>query len=73
MTWYPSVCPHDCPSVCALEVERRADGRLGKVRGSSRNAYTAGVICAKVARYHERFHHPERLGFPLRRKTTLST
>jgi anaerobic selenocysteine-containing dehydrogenase len=68
MTWHPSVCPHDCPSVCALEVERRADGRLGKIRGSSRNAYTAGVICAKVARYHERFHHPERLGFPLRRK-----
>jgi anaerobic selenocysteine-containing dehydrogenase len=68
MTWHPSVCPHDCPSVCALEVERRADGRLGRIRGSSRNAYTAGVICAKVARYHERYHHPERLGFPLRRK-----
>ncbi len=25
------------------------------------------MICAKVARYHERYHHPERLGFPLRR------
>ena len=68
MSFHPSVCPHDCPSVCALEVEKRADGRLGKVRGSSRNAYTAGVICAKVARYHERFHHPDRLAFPMRRK-----
>lgn len=68
MTWLPSVCPHDCPSVCALEVERRPDGTLGKVRGSTRNAYTAGVICAKVARYHERFHHPGRLAYPLRRK-----
>lgn len=67
MTWHPSVCPHDCPSVCALEVERRADGRLGKVRGSARNSYTAGVICAKVARYHERFHHEDRLAHPLRR------
>jgi anaerobic selenocysteine-containing dehydrogenase len=67
-SWHPSVCPHDCPSVCALEVEKRADGTLGKVRGSMRNAYTAGVICAKVARYQERFHHPERLGWPLRRK-----
>ncbi len=57
----PSVCPHDCPSVCALEVERLDGGRLGKVRGSNRNSYTAGVICAKVARYHERFHHPDRL------------
>jgi anaerobic selenocysteine-containing dehydrogenase len=54
--------------VCALEVEKRPDGGLGKVRGSARNAYTAGVICAKVARYHERYHHPERLAFPLRRK-----
>lgn len=68
MTFAPSVCPHDCPSVCALEVEVLPGGRLGKVRGSSRNAYTAGVICAKVARYHERFHHPERLAHPLRRK-----
>lgn len=61
----PSVCPHDCPSVCALEVERLADGRLGRVRGSKRNSYTAGVVCAKVARYAERFHHPDRLGEPL--------
>ncbi len=68
MTFHPSVCPHDCPSVCALEVEKLPDGRLGRVRGSERNAYTAGVICAKVARYHERYHHPDRLGFPLRRK-----
>ncbi|MFO1075484.1 MAG: molybdopterin-dependent oxidoreductase [Geminicoccaceae bacterium] len=68
MSWHPSVCPHDCPSVCALEVERREDGSLGKVRGSTRNAYTAGVICAKVSRYQERFHHPDRLSHPLRRK-----
>ncbi|HEX6142288.1 MAG TPA: molybdopterin oxidoreductase family protein [Geminicoccaceae bacterium] len=63
----PSVCPHDCPSVCALEVEKLDGGRLGKVRGSERNPYTAGVICAKVARYAERFHHPDRLGQPLLR------
>ncbi len=68
MTFHNSVCPHDCPSVCALEVEKTAEGRLGKVRGSGRNPYTAGVVCAKVARYHERFHHPDRLGYPLRRR-----
>ena len=38
------------------------------MRGSDRNSYTAGVICAKVARYHERYHHPDRLAFPLRRR-----
>ncbi|MCB1883145.1 MAG: molybdopterin-dependent oxidoreductase [Geminicoccaceae bacterium] len=62
-----TVCPHDCPSTCALEVEIE-DGRLAGVRGGRRNPYTAGVVCAKVARYAERFHHAERLAHPLRRR-----
>jgi anaerobic selenocysteine-containing dehydrogenase len=62
-----SACPHDCPSTCALEVEV-FDGRtIGRVRGAADNAYTAGVICAKVARYAERVEHPDRLTQPLRR------
>jgi anaerobic selenocysteine-containing dehydrogenase len=62
-----SACPHDCPSGCALEVERLAPDRIGAVRGARENGYTAGVVCAKVARYAERVHHPDRLGSPLRR------
>ena len=62
----PSVCPHDCPSVCALQVEVTADGRIGRVRGGEQ-PYTDGVICAKVARYAERAHHPDRLRQPLLR------
>jgi len=62
-----SVCPHDCPSTCALEVERLSPTRIGRVRGAEANSYTAGVICAKVARYAERIHHPDRLTRPLRR------
>ncbi len=63
-----SACPHDCPSTCALEVEV-LDGRtIGRVRGAEDNGYTAGVICAKVARYAERVHHPDRLLQPLRRR-----
>jgi anaerobic selenocysteine-containing dehydrogenase len=62
-----SVCPHDCPSACSLEVEV-IDGRtIGRVHGSAEQTYTAGVICAKVARYAERTHHPDRLMHPLRR------
>lgn len=62
-----STCPHDCPSACALDVEV-LDGRtIGRVRGSKQQTYTAGVVCAKVARYAERIHHPERLTHPLRR------
>jgi len=60
-----SACPHDCPSTCALEVEI-ADGRIGRVRGAEMD-YTAGVICAKVARYAERANHPDRLLHPLLR------
>jgi len=65
--YLPSVCPHDCPSTCALEIERLAADRIGKVRGARGNDFTQGVICAKVARYAERVHHPERLTTPLRR------
>jgi anaerobic selenocysteine-containing dehydrogenase len=67
LDFVPSVCPHDCPSTCALEVERLSPTRIGKVRGAAGNSYTAGVVCAKVARYAERQHHPDRLAFPLRR------
>jgi len=62
-----SVCPHDCPSTCALEVERLDARTIGRVRGGRKDGYTAGVICAKVARYAERQHHPDRLTRPLRR------
>jgi anaerobic selenocysteine-containing dehydrogenase len=62
-----SACPHDCPSTCSLDVEV-IDGRsIGRVHGAESNRYTAGVICAKVARYAERIHHPDRLLHPLRR------
>src|SRR5262245_21570277 len=62
-----SVCPHDCPSTCALDVELLGSDRIGRVHGAKDNAYTAGVICAKVARYAERVHHPDRLLYPLKR------
>jgi len=62
-----SVCPHDCPSACALEVERIDSHRIGRIRGAETQAYTAGIVCAKVARYAERQHHPDRLAVPLRR------
>ena len=64
---FHSACPHDCPSTCALEVERLDAKTIGRVRGAADNPYTRGVICAKVARYAERTHHPDRLLTPLRR------
>ncbi len=62
-----SVCPHDCPSTCALDVEIIDERTIGRVRGAKDDPYTAGVICEKVARYAERIHHPGRLLYPQRR------
>jgi anaerobic selenocysteine-containing dehydrogenase len=67
MTFQSTVCPHDCPSTCALEVDIQDNNRIGSVRGAADNTYTAGIICAKVARYAERQHHPDRLTTPLLR------
>jgi anaerobic selenocysteine-containing dehydrogenase len=62
-----TTCPHDCPSTCSLEVEVNSPTEIGRVHGSKSNTYTDGVICAKVARYAERAHHPDRLMKPLKR------
>ncbi len=67
LTIRPSVCPHDCPSTCALEVEVHDNARIGTLRGAEANSYTAGVICTKVSKYAERIHHPDRLTHPLLR------
>src|ERR1700761_4431891 len=45
-----SVCPHDCPSTCALEVERLDARTIGRVHGGRKDGYTAGVVWAKGAR-----------------------
>jgi len=60
-----STCPHDCPSACALDVEVIDNASIGRIRGSKQQTYTAGVICAKVARYAERIHHPDRHTHPM--------
>lgn len=59
-------CPHDCPDTCSLltTVER---GVAVRVQGNPAHAHTAGVLCAKVARYPERTYHPERILTPLKR------
>jgi len=62
-----STCPHDCPSTCALDVERLAPDRVGRLHGGRWNSYIDGVICAKVARYAERVHGSNRLTTPLLR------
>ncbi len=68
---FHSTCPHDCPSTCAIEVEKIDSHTIGRVYGAD-NSYTQGIVCAKVARYAERIHHPQRLGRPKRRTNKKS-
>ena len=62
----PSVCPLDCPDRCALDVTVD-NGRVVKIDGSHRSEYTNGYICAKVRRFPEREHSPERVLYPMKR------
>lgn len=59
-------CPHDCPDTCAL-LTTVENGVAIRVQGNPDHPATGGVLCAKVAKYAERTHHPERLTQPLRR------
>jgi anaerobic selenocysteine-containing dehydrogenase len=66
ITSMQSVCPHDCPSACRLDVEV-ADGRLTSVTGDTGHPFTQGVICGKVRAYADRVHSSLRVREPLRR------
>jgi anaerobic selenocysteine-containing dehydrogenase len=62
----PSVCPHDCPSQCALQVTVDS-GRITDVVGDPTHPFTQGVICGKVHDYAERVYGNTRVSTPLRR------
>jgi len=67
-----TTCVMDCPDTCALEVEVRpgeggAPPEVVSLGGAADHPTTRGFICGKVARYHERLDHPDRLLHPLRR------
>ncbi|MEO5334258.1 MAG: molybdopterin-dependent oxidoreductase [Magnetococcus sp. YQC-5] len=49
---FDSVCPLDCPGACALKISIEED-RLVSIEGNPEHPCTQGVICGKVARYHE--------------------
>src|SRR3954462_4966950 len=72
-----TVCSHDCPDSCGVlvtvETRRRADGfeteRATKVQGDPAHPVTQGFLCAKVAKYLDRVYSPDRLLYPMRRRT----
>ena len=64
-----TVCSHDCPDSCAVLVTVDAKGRAVKVAGDPSQPVTQGFLCGKVAKYLDRVYAPERILYPLRRKS----
>ncbi|MGB6721741.1 MAG: molybdopterin-dependent oxidoreductase, partial [Terracidiphilus sp.] len=64
-----TVCSHDCPDSCAVLVTVNEAGRAVKVAGDPAHPVTQGFLCGKVAKYLDRVYSPDRILFPLRRKT----
>ena len=63
----PSVCPLDCPDTCSLAVTVEGD-RLVKIRGTTANPLTSGVLCNKVTHYYPEFVHGQnRIRYPQKR------
>src|SRR5580698_4007756 len=64
-----TVCSHDCPDSCAVLVTIDTAGRATRVQGDPSHPVTRGFLCGKVARYLDRVYSPDRLLYPMRRRT----
>jgi anaerobic selenocysteine-containing dehydrogenase len=64
-----TVCSHDCPDSCGVLVTVNAEGRAVKLQGDPSHPVTQGFLCGKVAKYLDRVYAPERILYPLRRKS----
>lgn len=65
-----AVCSHDCPDSCGVLVTvDELSGRAVKIQGDPSHPVTRGFLCGKVAKYLDRVYSPDRLLYPMRRKT----
>jgi anaerobic selenocysteine-containing dehydrogenase len=70
-----AVCSHDCPDSCGVLVTVESltgvagTERAVKVEGDPAHPVTQGFLCGKVAQYLERVYSPDRLLYPMRRKS----
>ncbi|HWG21822.1 MAG TPA: molybdopterin-dependent oxidoreductase [Terracidiphilus sp.] len=67
-----TVCSHDCPDSCAVLVTVDSQGRAIKVEGDPSHPVTQGFLCGKVAKYLDRVYAPDRILFPLKRKSGVA-
>jgi len=68
MPFFTTACPRNCYSTCTMRIEVE-DGRLRRVEPHPGNRATPGGACLKGLSYVERVHSPERLLYPMRRRT----
>ena len=65
-----AVCSHDCPDSCGVLVTvDQVTGRAVKIEGDPSHPVTRGFLCGKVAKYLDRVYSPDRLLYPMRRKS----
>ena len=64
-----AVCSHDCPDTCGVLVTVNSEGRAVKVQGDPAHPVTQGFLCGKVAKYLDRVYAPDRLLYPVKRKS----
>ena len=67
-----TVCSHDCPDSCGVLVTVDAQGRAVKLQGDPAHPVTQGFLCGKVAKYLDRVYAPERILYPLKRKSGVA-
>jgi anaerobic selenocysteine-containing dehydrogenase len=67
-----TVCSHDCPDSCGVLVTVDDHGRAIKVQGDPEHPITQGFLCGKVAKYLDRVYAPERVLYPLKRKSGVA-
>jgi anaerobic selenocysteine-containing dehydrogenase len=67
-----TACSHDCPDSCGVLVTVNAEGRAVKIAGDPAHPITQGFLCAKVAKYLDRVYAPDRILYPLKRKSGAS-
>ena len=75
-----AVCSHDCPDSCGVlvTVESLTNGdgvrreRAVKVEGDPAHPVTRGFLCGKVAKYLDRVYAPDRVLYPMRRKSGVA-
>jgi anaerobic selenocysteine-containing dehydrogenase len=63
------VCSLDCPDSCGVLVTVNDAGRAVRLEGDPNHPVTRGFLCGKVAKYLDRVYSPDRVLYPMRRRS----